>query len=97
MPETLKNVVLVMNASDMLVRPTPSQPLGNEERDLLWKETAERLEQFLPGFLDDLIPAPTTPMPPPEPVVAEEPAAAAAAPEGPDVATPPPVAETATA
>ena len=64
MPETLKNVVLVMNASDILVRPSQSQPLGGE-RDLLWKETAERLEQFLPGFLDDLIPAATTPMPPP--------------------------------
>lgn len=53
-----------MNASDILVRPSQSQSLGRE-RDLLWKETTERLEQFLPGFLDDLIPAATTPMPPP--------------------------------
>ncbi|KAG8863760.1 GDP/GTP exchange factor for ARF [Tulasnella sp. 330] len=54
-PESLKNVVLVMNASGILVRPgsdasTPSQAE-------LWKSTHERMEKFLPGFLDELIPS----------------------------------------
>jgi len=53
-PESLKNLVLVMNASNILI-----PPQGNtqeEELVLLWTETRDRLEQFLPGFLSELVP-----------------------------------------
>jgi len=57
-PESLKNVLLVMNAAGILVPPAP----GNDERDgrqhSLWSATQERMERFLPGFLADVIPTP---------------------------------------
>jgi len=62
-PESLKNVVLVMNASEILVRPTESHPTSAPQTEL-WQTTHERMEKFLPGFLDDLLPSP-----PPEVVV----------------------------
>jgi len=47
-----------MNASGIL---SPSAVNGSEdhERAQLWTETQDRLEQLLPGFLDDLVPTPT--------------------------------------
>ncbi|KAI0064698.1 Sec7-domain-containing protein [Artomyces pyxidatus] len=64
-PESLKNVILVMNAAGMLV-PPPSTPEDSrdEMQQLLWQATEEKIEQFLPGFLLSVIPAPPPPPPP---------------------------------
>ncbi|GBE82378.1 Uncharacterized protein SCP_0407620 [Sparassis crispa] len=65
-PESLKNVLLVMNASGLLV--PPSDP---DERDdpqkALWLATHERIERFCPGFLFDVLPPPPPPQPTPVP------------------------------
>ncbi|THH10280.1 hypothetical protein EW145_g1429 [Phellinidium pouzarii] len=59
-PESLKNVVLVMNAMDILVPPcTPDQ--RSELQKQLWDATHERIERFLPGFLDEIVPSPPPP------------------------------------
>jgi len=61
-PESLKNVVLVMNAANILVPPSGAEP---DERDqqqrTLWASTHERIERFLPGFLKDVVIAPSPP------------------------------------
>ncbi|OCF31102.1 Sec7 domain-containing protein [Kwoniella heveanensis BCC8398] len=61
--ESLKNVVLVMNSSNLLV-PPPSE--GNHdsrtpEQKELWDKGAERIERVLPGFLAEAIPRPVPP------------------------------------
>lgn len=65
MPESLKNVILVMNASDLLVHPSPESSNANtnepDEALMLWNETQDRLEQFLPGLIQELIPPPLPP------------------------------------
>jgi len=73
-PESLKNVVLVMNAADMLVPPVePDVRSGRQRR--LWDVTGERMERFLPGLLESVIPSPPPP-PPPEPIPVSPPPAA---------------------
>ncbi|KAI0047968.1 hypothetical protein FA95DRAFT_1540484 [Auriscalpium vulgare] len=63
-PESLKNVILVMNAAGMLVPPPPSlEDTRDEWQKELWLATQERIEQFLPGFLLSVIPAPLLPPP----------------------------------
>jgi len=65
-PESIKNLVLVMHASGILVPPPapPSSPGGlitdsrDEEQRLMWNETLDRMTPFIPGFLEDLIPSP---------------------------------------
>ncbi|TFK42763.1 Sec7-like domain is implicated in guanine nucleotide exchange function [Crucibulum laeve] len=56
-PESLKNVLLVMNAVGILLPP----PSGKDDRPphqrTLWISTQERMERFLPGFLSEVIPA----------------------------------------
>lgn len=53
-PETLKNVILVMNAAGLLV--PPSEPdLRTEKQQRLWATTEERLERFVPKFLGSVI------------------------------------------
>ncbi|KIL69583.1 hypothetical protein M378DRAFT_190012 [Amanita muscaria Koide BX008] len=56
-PESLKNIILVMHSSDLLAPPPES---GEDTRDelqrTLWTATHERLERFLPGFLKEVIP-----------------------------------------
>ena len=55
-PESLKNVLLVMNATGLLVPPsTPADDRG-ERQVALWAATHERIERFLPGFLDEIVP-----------------------------------------
>ena len=49
MPESLKNVLLVMASGGYLVPPTES---GGESR--LWDETWRRLERFSPGLYREL-------------------------------------------
>ncbi|KAG5645886.1 hypothetical protein DXG03_005033 [Asterophora parasitica] len=62
-PESLKNVVLVMTAVGILVPPPSFKPDDRDERQrTLWTATHERMERFLPGFLGDVLP------PPPQPV-----------------------------
>ncbi|KDQ13235.1 hypothetical protein BOTBODRAFT_633172 [Botryobasidium botryosum FD-172 SS1] len=64
-PESLKNVVLVMNACDILVPPwqggEQEQP---ESTKALWTATHNRMERFLPGFMEHVLPAPPAPPPP---------------------------------
>ncbi|CCM03853.1 uncharacterized protein FIBRA_06002 [Fibroporia radiculosa] len=56
-PESLKNVVLVMSATGLLV--PPSQPDKREDRQKqLWTATEERIGKFLPGFLAEVLPSP---------------------------------------
>ena len=65
-----------MNATGLLV-PPPSAPEedGRAERQIaLWAATHERVERFLPGFLDEIVPAP-----PPKAVPAAAPPQAPAA------------------
>ncbi|KAG5650373.1 hypothetical protein H0H81_012460 [Sphagnurus paluster] len=56
-PESLKNVVLVMNAVGILVPPSPEGDERDERQRTLWTATHERMERFLPGFLADVIPS----------------------------------------
>ncbi|KAH7914680.1 hypothetical protein BJ138DRAFT_1056469 [Hygrophoropsis aurantiaca] len=66
--ESLKNVVLVMNAARILVPPTPSQTDDRDEQQrTLWTATQARLERFLPGFLAEVVPVPSVPPPTAEP------------------------------
>ena len=53
-PETLKNVILVMNAAGLLVPPTEPD-LRTEKQQQLWATTEERLERFVPKFLGSVI------------------------------------------
>ncbi|KAF9239676.1 hypothetical protein BU15DRAFT_87976 [Melanogaster broomeanus] len=64
--ESLKNVVLVMNAAGILVPPPGSEDGRDEQQRTLWTATQARLERFLPGFLAEVVPAPP-PVPPAEP------------------------------
>ena len=67
-PESLKNVLLIMHSSDMLV--PPSDPdVRDDQQQLLWNETNQRLSRFLPGLLDELIPTPSRSLPPSLPEV----------------------------
>ncbi|KAG8947301.1 GDP/GTP exchange factor for ARF [Tulasnella sp. 424] len=72
-PESLKNVVLVLNASQVLLAPdhpdsrTPSQIQ-------YWESTKQQLDDFLPGFLEELIPSAP---PPPADAVDAQPASVA--------------------
>ncbi|KAI0831147.1 Sec7-domain-containing protein [Trametes gibbosa] len=71
-PESLKNVLLVMNATGVLAPPISPEDTRDERQVSLWAATHERIERFLPGFLDDIIPAP-----PPRPQTPAEAAPAA--------------------
>ncbi|GLB35139.1 putative guanine nucleotide exchange [Lyophyllum shimeji] len=59
-PESLKNVLLVMNAVGILVPPSQDDERSERQRTL-WTATQERMERFLPGFLGDVIPPPPQP------------------------------------
>ncbi|KIK98831.1 hypothetical protein PAXRUDRAFT_823441 [Paxillus rubicundulus Ve08.2h10] len=64
--ESLKNVVLVMNAASILVPPPGAEDGRDEQQRTLWTATQARLERFLPGFLAEVVPTP-------QPVPAAEP------------------------
>ncbi|KZT03523.1 Sec7-domain-containing protein [Laetiporus sulphureus 93-53] len=59
-PESLKNIILVMNATGLLVPPLEPDE-RNERQKSLWAATQERVERFLPGFLMEILSAPTSP------------------------------------
>ncbi|KAG1819513.1 uncharacterized protein BJ212DRAFT_1445963 [Suillus subaureus] len=65
--ESLKNVVLVMNAANILVPPSQEDQRDEHQRTL-WTATQARLERFLPGFLTEVIPTPQLQLPPSTPV-----------------------------
>ncbi|KZP23677.1 Sec7-domain-containing protein [Athelia psychrophila] len=56
-PESLKNVILVMNAAQILVPPSTEEHRDDRQRSL-WTATQERMERFLPGFLAEVIAMP---------------------------------------
>ncbi|KAH9931014.1 Sec7-domain-containing protein [Fomitopsis serialis] len=56
-PESLKNVVLVMNATGLLVQPMIPDT-RDERQKQLWDATFERIQRFLPGFLREVLPEP---------------------------------------
>ncbi|KAJ8699472.1 GDP/GTP exchange factor for ARF [Pleurotus ostreatus] len=56
-PESLKNVLLVMNAASLLIPPPPGEDYRTERQRTVWTSTHERMERFLPGFLAEIIPS----------------------------------------
>ncbi|OXG34789.1 Sec7 domain-containing protein [Cryptococcus neoformans Bt120] len=56
--ESLKNVVLVMHTSNLLIPPPSSGNPDERTRDQkgLWEKSAQRIERVLPGFLMEAIP-----------------------------------------
>ncbi|WWC86203.1 uncharacterized protein L201_001076 [Kwoniella dendrophila CBS 6074] len=61
--ESLKNVVLVLHSSNLLIPPSAQgvQDPRTPEQIELWSKSVERIERVLPGFLSEAIPAPTRP------------------------------------
>jgi len=53
-PESLKNILLVMANGGYLA--PPSQ---NPQHARLWEETWKRLERFMPGMFQEIFPAPS--------------------------------------
>ena len=51
-----------MNATDMLVPPVEGI-VRTERQRALWEATQERIERFLPGFLEEVVPKPIPPSP----------------------------------
>lgn len=56
-PESLKNVLLVMHASGFLVPPHQAR---SEEQGSLWDATFDRLDIFLPSLRQEVFPAPVS-------------------------------------
>lgn len=55
--ESLKNVILVMHSSNILLPPPASdgEDTRTEGQKKLWQASSERIERILPGFLDDIV------------------------------------------
>ena len=66
MPESLKNVILVMQSAGILVPPMVDErgDPRDEPNRLLWQITHEKVEQFMPGFMRSVIPPPLVPVVP---------------------------------
>lgn len=78
--ESLKNVVLVMYSSQLLVPPPASGPdARTREQQDVWEASAPRIERMVPGFLDEAL----APVPEPEHKQAPVPASSAGAPTAP--------------
>ncbi|GAA5869908.1 hypothetical protein JCM16303_001838 [Sporobolomyces ruberrimus] len=60
-PELLKNVLLVMNASGFLL--PPHDESRTPEQAALWNATFERIQPFLPDLQRELFPPPRVPVP----------------------------------
>ena len=56
MHESLKNVILVMHAAGLLLPPVEEEhgDLPNEGK--LWHITHDKIEQFIPGFIEGIVP-----------------------------------------
>ena len=55
-PESLKNILLVMSTGGYLIPPSENPDGQTEQQKQLWAETWTRLERFLPGLMPDLFP-----------------------------------------
>ena len=55
-PESLKNILLVMSSDGYLVPPSETPDEQIEQQKQLWTETWTRLERFLPGLMPELFP-----------------------------------------
>ena len=56
-----------MSATGSLVPPPANDDTRDDRQKALWAATHERIERFLPGFLDDVLPPPEPAPPQPEP------------------------------
>lgn len=76
--ESLKNVLLVLNSSQLLI-PPPASGSQDERTDLqkeIWDKSHLRIGKILPGFLEDFVasPGPRAAPPPAPRTPAEHPA-----------------------
>ena len=55
-PESLKNVLLVMSSGDYLTPPSADGEEQTPQQRELWTETWTRIERFLPGLMPELFP-----------------------------------------
>ncbi|KAK3712801.1 GDP/GTP exchange factor for ARF [Vermiconidia calcicola] len=55
-PESLKNILLVMSSGGYLVPPSDDPNEQTEQQQQLWAETWARLERFLPGLMPEVFP-----------------------------------------
>lgn len=55
-PESLKNVLLVMSSGGYLIPPSNGTDAQTPQQRELWTETWTRLERFLPGLMPELFP-----------------------------------------
>ncbi|KAK5165588.1 GDP/GTP exchange factor for ARF [Saxophila tyrrhenica] len=55
-PESLKNILLVMSSGGYLIPPSDESKEQTEQQRQLWSETWTRLERFLPGLMPELFP-----------------------------------------
>ncbi|KAK4544424.1 hypothetical protein LTR36_004315 [Oleoguttula mirabilis] len=55
-PESLKNVLLVMSNGGYLIPPSNSNDEQTPQQEEIWTETWTRLERFLPGMMPELFP-----------------------------------------
>jgi brefeldin A-resistance guanine nucleotide exchange factor 1 len=55
-PESLKNILLVMSNGGYLVPPSNESVEQTAQQEQLWSETWTRLERFLPGLMPELFP-----------------------------------------
>jgi brefeldin A-resistance guanine nucleotide exchange factor 1 len=54
--ESLKNVILVMHAAGMLIPPLTEEHGDSRDEGQLWHITHDKIEQFIPGFMESVIP-----------------------------------------
>lgn len=54
--ESLKNVILVMHATGMLLPPMAEDDSDSRNEGQLWHITHDKIEQFIPGFIESVIP-----------------------------------------
>ena len=54
--ESLKNVILVMHAAGMLLPPLAEEHGDSRDEGQLWHITRNKIEQFIPGFMESVIP-----------------------------------------
>lgn len=59
MPESLKNILLVMSAGGYLTPPNSDTQSQSEQQRKLWSETWTRLNRFLPDLMPELFPEET--------------------------------------
>ena len=65
-PESLKNILLVMASGGYLVPPPQTDGDRTEQQRQIWTATWERLEKFLPGLMPELFPGAGKEAPPEE-------------------------------